>query len=195
VRSDASANRAALVSAAIDLLADRGPAVPLSMIAEQAEVGIATLYRRFPTRESLLKGVILELRDRIVDLVEDYLPRLHSDPEDSWNELVHALAAMRPGAIGQALASTDLARSSEAIRLRSDLQRALVEAVALAQDAGVVRPDVTAARFLVGLAVVTRPRPTLRGESVEPEIEAQLVGHLGWLTDVYVRGLRPDPAP
>jgi AcrR family transcriptional regulator len=53
-RSDAALNREALVQAATAAVHREGLRVRLSTIAEDADVGIATLYRHFATREDLL---------------------------------------------------------------------------------------------------------------------------------------------
>ena len=55
-RSDAANNREALVQAAIAALHREGIRVRMSTIAEDAGVGIGTLYRHFPTREEAAKG-------------------------------------------------------------------------------------------------------------------------------------------
>src|SRR5437763_11048684 len=54
LRVDAARNRTAVVEAARAVFAERGLDVPLEEIAQRAGVGIATLYRRFPTREALI---------------------------------------------------------------------------------------------------------------------------------------------
>lgn len=53
-RSDAALNRDALVQAATAAVHREGIRVRMSTIAEDAGVGIGTLYRHFPTREDLL---------------------------------------------------------------------------------------------------------------------------------------------
>lgn len=53
LRSDAQDNRARILDAARALLATEGLAVPMREIARHAGVGPATLYRHFPTKESL----------------------------------------------------------------------------------------------------------------------------------------------
>jgi AcrR family transcriptional regulator len=52
-RRDAVANRERLLVAAQTAIRRDGLAVPLAVIAEDAGVGIATLYRHFPDREAL----------------------------------------------------------------------------------------------------------------------------------------------
>lgn len=54
LRADAQKNRELILSAAEELFLEKGATVPLEEVAKRAGVGIGTLYRRFPTRESLL---------------------------------------------------------------------------------------------------------------------------------------------
>jgi len=54
LRIDAARNRDAILQSAREVFAERGVDVPLEEIARRAGVGIATLYRRFPTREALV---------------------------------------------------------------------------------------------------------------------------------------------
>jgi AcrR family transcriptional regulator len=54
LRADAARNRERILEAAEALFVERGAEVSLDDIARRAQVGIGTLYRRFPTREALL---------------------------------------------------------------------------------------------------------------------------------------------
>jgi AcrR family transcriptional regulator len=54
MRSDALRNRERLARAAVRAVHREGIAVPMATIAAQAGVGVATLYRHFPTRDDLL---------------------------------------------------------------------------------------------------------------------------------------------
>ncbi|WP_216900665.1 TetR/AcrR family transcriptional regulator [Nocardia alni] len=69
---------AAILDAAAEVLAARGPAASMSEIATAAGLGRATLYRYFPTREALLAGLldatIADLIARIADAELDTLP-------------------------------------------------------------------------------------------------------------------------
>jgi len=60
LRADASRNRAAILAVARDVFAEQGLEAPLEVIAARAGVGIATLYRRFPTREKLVAAALVE---------------------------------------------------------------------------------------------------------------------------------------
>src|SRR5699024_7011979 len=57
LRSAAAANRRRILAAAKELFSERGLDVPMNAIARRAGVGAATLFRRFPDRESLVAEV------------------------------------------------------------------------------------------------------------------------------------------
>ena len=54
LRADAASNRARLLEAARTVFGRDGVSAPLSAVAAEAGVGIATLYRRFPERGDLI---------------------------------------------------------------------------------------------------------------------------------------------
>src|SRR4051794_1798126 len=60
LRADARHNRGRILEAARALFATRGLDVPMAAVARHAGVGVATLYRRFPTRESLITTVFAD---------------------------------------------------------------------------------------------------------------------------------------
>src|SRR4029077_9767461 len=60
LRADAQRNYDKLLSAARDAFAEDGTAATLDDIAHRAGVGIATLYRHFPTRQHLLEAVYVD---------------------------------------------------------------------------------------------------------------------------------------
>ena len=57
LRADARRNRDALLTAARNVFAAEGLDAPLDAIAKEAGVGRATLYRRFPTRDTLIAAI------------------------------------------------------------------------------------------------------------------------------------------
>src|SRR5215217_6480208 len=71
MRADARRNYEQLLAAAGELVAERGPQVPLDDVARRAGVGIATLYRRFPDREALLRALVLEALRRTREAAEE----------------------------------------------------------------------------------------------------------------------------
>jgi AcrR family transcriptional regulator len=54
LRADAQRNRERILEAAEEVFLEQGANASLEDVAKRAQVGIGTLYRRFPTRESLL---------------------------------------------------------------------------------------------------------------------------------------------
>lgn len=54
LRADARKNRDRILAAAEKVFLEKGTSASLDDVARTAEVGIGTLYRRFPTRENLL---------------------------------------------------------------------------------------------------------------------------------------------
>ena len=57
LRADAARNRAQLLDAARRELATATTTLPMNLIARSAGVGVGTVYRHFPTQQSLLEGL------------------------------------------------------------------------------------------------------------------------------------------
>ena len=185
MRADARANQEAVIQAAVRLIPREGAQVPLTTVAEEAGVGIATLYRNFPTRESLLLAVIQSVAAQAKEILESALGGLRADPQECWPRLVRDLAGLRLGALLPELGSTLLTTElrTEAIALRTRLLAIEEEALAIVRDAGLVPADLTPMRFQLGLGIATRPLPM----ADMPE----LVDQTDWMVEVFIKGLRP----
>ena len=70
MRADAVRNRANILRAARELIAQRGPDAGMDEIAQQAGVAVGTLYRHFPTKNDLVRAIVQELTDRIFELLD-----------------------------------------------------------------------------------------------------------------------------
>jgi AcrR family transcriptional regulator len=57
LRADAQRNHTALIEAAVQVFRDMGVDAPMKDIAEKADVGVGTVYRRFPKRSDLIIAV------------------------------------------------------------------------------------------------------------------------------------------
>jgi AcrR family transcriptional regulator len=79
LRRDAERNRRRLLDAARQVFADLGLEAPLEEIARRAGVGIATLYRRFPTRSALIEALFVEKAEEYVRASEAALAA-----DDAW---------------------------------------------------------------------------------------------------------------
>ena len=89
VRADAQRNREHILQVAHDAFAESGT-TSLNEIAKRAGVGPGTLYRHFPTRESLILAVYRRDVQRLVDSVDDLL-RTHA-PLDAFRVWFQTLA-------------------------------------------------------------------------------------------------------
>ncbi len=75
LRSDAQGNNSRILEVARDALA-ADPNASLNSIAKEAGVGAGTLYRHFPSRESLVLGVYRKEIDTLVALAPTLLPSM-----------------------------------------------------------------------------------------------------------------------
>lgn len=140
LRSDAARNRAQIVEAARALFSEGGIDIPMSAIARRAGVGIATLFRRFPTRQALITEVFAEQIARCEALLEEAV----NDP-DPWNgfrrliEFVCVTQIDDRGFTEAFLAS--FATQINYHQRRSHAENTFEKLVRRAQHAGSLRPD------------------------------------------------------
>jgi AcrR family transcriptional regulator len=67
LRADAERNRGLILEAARSVFAEHGAEAGVAEVAERAGVGVATIFRRFPTKDDLLAAI---LEDRLREIVE-----------------------------------------------------------------------------------------------------------------------------
>ena len=82
-------NRGRILLAARQVFGHEGPDVPLERIAGCAGAGIATLYRRFPSRGALIRAVAVEVLEALYEAATDAAPR-ESDPFEALRRFMHA---------------------------------------------------------------------------------------------------------
>lgn len=73
LRRDAEANLGRILLAARDVFAEHGYEASMEQIAARAEVGIGTLYRRFPNKADLCAAVVDAATDRTRQIAEEVL--------------------------------------------------------------------------------------------------------------------------
>jgi AcrR family transcriptional regulator len=88
LRVDAERNRLALVCAAATVFRRSGTSAPLDEVAREAHVGIATLYRRFPDRDSLIEAVFEEKMRDYADRAAAAAERALAEPWQALEEYV-----------------------------------------------------------------------------------------------------------
>src|SRR5215207_8155029 len=82
LRRDAERNRLRILAAAREAFAEEGLCVTLDEIARRAGVGVGTVYRRFPDKESLVDALFEHRMEEFVALAEECLRA-----EDPWEGL------------------------------------------------------------------------------------------------------------
>jgi AcrR family transcriptional regulator len=184
LRRDAQLNRQRIIEAAREIFAMRGLSATLDDVAHHAGVGIGTVYRRFPTKESLVEAA---LEDRLAKLAEALEAALHAptgwDGLTGFLRVVADLHAADRGLRDVALGGGFGLRHHERIGERmAPLVRQLIER---AREEGSLRPDVTAEDLPPLLIMVTELAH--HSHTVRPDA---YVRYLQLLID----GLRSSPA-
>ncbi|GAA1097766.1 TetR/AcrR family transcriptional regulator [Streptomyces javensis] len=174
MRSDAASNRRRVLETARALFVSRGLDVPMATIARHAGVGVATLYRRFPTREALVGEVFSDEFATCAAIVDDALA-----DDDAWRAFRRTIETVcasqtRDREFNDALLSTfpDVA-GFERERLR--LEEGFAEVVRRAKAAGRLREDFDVSDlslvFLANRGVIGDP-------ATAPAASRRLVAHL-----------------
>ena len=112
MRADARRNREALLQAAAELFAEEGTEVSLEAVAARAGVGIGTLYRNFPNRDSLVEAAY---RTEVAHLCDAASELLDSNPPDV------ALAEWMDRFVTYAAAKRGMAGALKAVNAKTDL--------------------------------------------------------------------------
>lgn len=139
-RSDARDNRERILAVARAAFAMDGLGVPIREIARRAEVGAATVYRHFTTKEALLAEVFADQMASCAEIVRRGLAA-----DDPWRGLclvVEQLMAVH--ALDRGFARAFTSRMSEPAEFAAERDRtlaSLLELVRQAKDAGSLRED------------------------------------------------------
>lgn len=186
LRADAHRNRERILAAARDVFVDRGPDAPLDAIAAAAEVGIGTLYRRFPDRRAVIRAVVLDVLARSA---EEAQLALDEEP-DAFRALaryLHHALDLRVSAVMPALLDVMPPDDEEISSIRARSWGLFQQLVDRAHATGTLRPDVTFADIGVLLGRLARPVPGPIPRHLDNRLAHR---HLELLLD----GLRADPA-
>jgi AcrR family transcriptional regulator len=140
LRADAERNRAAIVAAAQDVFAERGLEAPLEEIAARAGVGIATLYRRFPSRQQLVAAALAGKITQYADAAEQALA--FPDPWAGFVSFVERICELQAGDRGLSdLLSMALPADDHVEQLRRQANEQVVKLIERAKAAGQLRED------------------------------------------------------
>jgi AcrR family transcriptional regulator len=138
-QAQTAANDARIVAAARAVfLSD--PNAPISAIAERAGVGIAALYRRYPSKEELIRQIYHENQRLIMDEAEAALAA-DGDPWEVFCRFYHRGLDVGGGSLSLRFPGA-FAFTDEIQRLGIELENAIRALMVRAHAAGVLRPDV-----------------------------------------------------
>lgn len=184
LRADAVRNRESLLAAATRVFAASDAEPSMREIARLAGVGVATLYRHFPTRQALVDAVY---QDQVVRLTSGARDLLQAHPPARalrlWMDLFANWIATKHGMTDTLLAMIDTGEISLA-----HSRDAILSAIGALLDAGAasgeIRTDTSSedvAAALLGLLAVSGER----GHHAQARR----------LLDLLMDGLKPQPAP
>jgi AcrR family transcriptional regulator len=179
LRADAQRNFHALVGAAKTVFARSGVEAPAKQIADEAGVGVGTVYRHFPRRSDLVIAVFKQEVDACADAAG---PLAADNPPfvalERWLYRFTDFVATKHG-LAQALHSGDPAFDELPAYFRARFGPALAELLTTAATAGEIDTDLAADELLYAVARLCQP-----------------IGHAGpeqsrRLVRLLINGLRP----
>ena len=177
---EARENDRVVLEAARAVFAERGWQAPMSAIAERAGVGVASIYRRYPGKDDLVRELRVRALRNTTRIAEEALPGEGSATGRFLRAHLRESASPLVFASGRRFALTEeLLELSE--RLRVTLEALLANDAA----AGLVPSDFTPADLLLGL---THLRPAL------PTSPERATEHRLRNLEIYLLGLEQAAA-
>ncbi|MFI6293617.1 TetR/AcrR family transcriptional regulator [Nonomuraea sp. NPDC050790] len=184
LRADARRNREQIITTAREVFLEQGIHAPLEEIARRAGIGIATLYRRFPDRHTLVQQVALAN----LALVGEELTRATTAHPDAWGaltQLIRRLVELRLSIIMPMLLpglEEDARGEDETLRAQRDrLYDQMEHLTRAAQQAGQLRQGVNPIDIWLGVIKLSRPLPVIGSDLNDLITERQLHLFLGGL--------------
>jgi AcrR family transcriptional regulator len=182
-RADAARNRDLLLAAATRAFATCESEPSMRAIAREAGVGIATLYRHFPTRESLVDAVYQDQVKRLTLGARELLGQLPpAEAMRRWMDLFGDWLATKHGMLGTLLAMIESGEIAHA-GTRTELLDAITAILDAGRAAGDLRADVSAEDIAAGLLGIF-------GVAGKPGQRPQA----NRLLDLLMDGLSPRPS-
>jgi len=182
LRADAQRNRERLLDVAVQAFNAEGPDVTLDSIAKGAHVGIGTLYRHFPTRESLVEAVYRSELARVCDRVGPLVAALPPDEAlRAWMDgFIEYMATKRQ--MADALRVVIASGRNPYSESRDRLLNAIGTLLRAGTETGLVRSDVEPGDVLAGLSGIS----LVAGEPGQRDLAHRLL-------DLLMDGLRRHP--
>jgi AcrR family transcriptional regulator len=157
LRSDAAANRERILAAATIAVRRDGEKVPMATIAEEAGVGIGTLYRHYPKRPALLAA--LTLRSFQLVLQHAHAAALSDEPAPrALTRFLEQTIAARDQFV-LPLHGGPVIHDEKIVALRTEIRQLLEQVLARGRRDGTIRPDATPIDIIITGAMLAQPLP------------------------------------
>lgn len=174
-KREAMENDRVVLEAAREVFAQRGWQAPMSAIAERAGVGVASIYRRYPGKDDLVRELRVRALESVNRIALAALPGDGSAVGRFLRAHIRETATPLVVAFGRQFALTEeISELSERLRL------ALEEIIAHDVKAHLVPRDFTPADLLLGLTHLRPALPTSTDRATEHHLR-----HL----EIYLLGL------
>jgi AcrR family transcriptional regulator len=170
-RVDARTNRSLILGVAEDVFGRGGESASTEEVARLAGVGIATVFRHFPTKAALLEAVLVTRLDRLRGRAETLLNA--TDPGTAFFDFFSHLVtdAGTKIAIGEALLDAG-GDSGDAAEASQGLRRAVGALLQRGQRAGAIRNDVELPEVYALLVGTSR---AAAHANLDPEVKGRLL--------------------
>jgi AcrR family transcriptional regulator len=151
-RADAARNRERVLASAEAVLARDGLSASMRAIAADAGVGLATIYRNFPTQEALYQAIIVQRTKVLIAQAAEL--SLAEDPGQAFFGYFTSIVehAVRNKAMTDVLVEAGLDPKSGLADAGRDMRHAVQTLLARARQAGAIRPDLQMPELMAILA-------------------------------------------
>src|SRR5262245_45374329 len=180
MRVDAQRSRARVLKAADAVFNTQGSAASTEDVARRAGVGVATVFRHFPTKQALLEAVVIRRLDALLAAGRKLVAQ--GEPEGFYMLLRHTIdTAAARRAIGDVMLAGDAAFREKSLGYSAELWSCFDQLMPIAKAAGMLRADLDIDDLK---AILGGIHQSMLRSAGDPSRQARI-------TDVILRGLRP----
>lgn len=150
-RADARRNKERVLAAARKVFAERGVDAPMAAVARGAGVGVATLYRHFPTREALVRGAFAQQLEACSRALTEALEA--PDPWQGFQDLFRTICRLQCEERGfsEAFLASNPGYAVHLAGARGRAESELESLLRRAQARGGLRPDFHLSDFVMAI--------------------------------------------
>jgi AcrR family transcriptional regulator len=161
LRSDAAANRERVLAAAATAVRRDGEKVPMATIAEEAGVGIGTVYRHFPTRPALLAALTVRSFNLVLDHARAAAQSDEPVPTVLAQFFEQTIAARNEFVLP--LHGGPVIHDERIVAIQTEIRTLLGQILARGRRDRTIRPDATANDIILTGAMLAQPLPHTTG--------------------------------